>query len=613
VIFVLVPSIFGTFLAMKKSKREQTIYGMLYTSGSFESTNLLLSIPGIKACIKNAFTQQEMMDALVIHFGMVNLWTKIFTVEPGTEITYLPALRNANKRLFLYQSMLLLNSNSNMRYYIENHTELYGEPGRTTNTTVTEWKAAVKKSFGLNYYNDMMLEILEQYATFYWVYELQEQYMYGSSRLGSVQRNLPLVQQVLNSDSLLYYSYSNDSIRYMERGQKRYELSNHLGNVLAVVSDRKLVHCSNDELMWFEAQIVSVTDYYPFGMEIKERSWSVSSYRYGFNGQEKDDEVNGSGNSYAFKYRIHDPRLGRFLSVDPLSKEYAWNSTYAFAENSVLENMDFEGAEALNATSYTSRNSTGRILVLTVQNPSGPLNFILRASNGAAYATVFPSTGDKRADYARKLYRPNGGNAAVWIVSTQNRFNGFKSPSGKGYRPILWENSNDGTRTSRVEGTPTTTPVFGFGNQADYTVDNFANSMLQNDMQTKGRTRALTTAPTIPVTTTTTPVASIPHPDGGGTIDFAQTIITSQNVNITAQVTVNIQIKSKDVEAFSAIINKYRDDNPDYIIDVSINDDMKDNYTINSFTTTTATTTSTTTTQTTATDSSTGQAIPQGN
>jgi lipopolysaccharide export system protein LptC len=60
--------------------------------------------------------------------------------------------------------------------------------------------------------------------------------MYGSSRtstklstgLGSVQRNLPLVQQVLNSDSLLYYSYANDSIRYMERGQKRYELSNHL-------------------------------------------------------------------------------------------------------------------------------------------------------------------------------------------------------------------------------------------------------------------------------------------------------------------------------------------------------------------------------------------------
>jgi RHS repeat-associated protein len=269
---------------------------------------------------------------------VVNTWNKIFLTEPGTENSYLPALRNANKRLFLYQSMLLLNSNSNMRYYIENHTE--------PNSTVTEWKTAVKKSFGLNYYNDMMLEILEQYATFYWVYELQEQYMYGSSRLGSVQRNLPLVQQVLNSNSLIYYSYSNDSIRYMERGQKRFELSNHLGNVLAVVTDRKLVHCSNDELMWFEAQVVSVSDYYPFGMEIKERSWSVSAYRYGFNGKEKDSEgMGGGGATYDYGFRIYNPQLGKFLSVDPLFKSYPWYTPYQFAGNMPIAAIDLDGLE----------------------------------------------------------------------------------------------------------------------------------------------------------------------------------------------------------------------------------------------------------------------------
>jgi RHS repeat-associated protein len=322
-----------------------------------------------------------MMDALVIHFGMVNLWTKIFTVEPGTEITYLPALRNANKRLFLYQSMLLLNSNSNMRYYIENHTE--------PNSTVAEWKAAVKKSFGLNYYNDMTLEILEQYATFYWVYELQEQYMYGSSRLGSVQRNLPLVQQVLNSDSLLYYSYANDSIRYMERGQKRYELSNHtstklstgLGNVLAVVSDRKLVHCSNDELMWFEAQVVSVTvpimSGYPFGMEIKERSWSVSAYRYGFNGMERDDELKGSGNSYDFGARIYDSRLGRWLSVDIIDN--ASIGGYTFASNSPITFIDPDGNDEFifhkdGSTSYVKKSFWYNLFhkhVVKVEQPNG--------------------------------------------------------------------------------------------------------------------------------------------------------------------------------------------------------------------------------------------------
>ncbi|MCP4122892.1 MAG: hypothetical protein GY751_14165 [Bacteroidetes bacterium] len=58
-----------------------------------------------------------------------------------------------------------------------------------------------------------------------------------------------------------------------------------------------------------------------------------------------DDEVKGDCNSLAFKYRIHDPRLGRFLSVDPLASSYPWNSTYAFAENSVISGIDLEGME----------------------------------------------------------------------------------------------------------------------------------------------------------------------------------------------------------------------------------------------------------------------------
>jgi RHS repeat-associated protein len=127
----------------------------------------------------------------------------------------------------------------------------------------------------------------------------------------------------------------------MERGQKRYELSNHLGNVLAVVTDRKLVHCSNDELMWFEAQVVSVTDYYPFGMEIRERSWSVSAYRYGFNGKEKDSET--FDGAIAFEARIYDSRIGRFFSTDPREAEYAWQSTYAYFSNCPIAIIDHLG------------------------------------------------------------------------------------------------------------------------------------------------------------------------------------------------------------------------------------------------------------------------------
>ena len=68
-------------------------------------------------------------------------------------------------------------------------------------------------------------------------------------------------------------------------------------------------------------------------------------YRYGFQGQEKDNELKGSGNSLNYRYRMHDPRLGRFFSVDPLAGKYPWNSTYAFSENRVIDGVELEGLE----------------------------------------------------------------------------------------------------------------------------------------------------------------------------------------------------------------------------------------------------------------------------
>ena len=88
--------------------------------------------------------------------------------------------------------------------------------------------------------------------------------------------------------------------------------------------------------------------YYPFGMQIPGRKFTQgnSGYRYGFNGKENDNEVKGDGNQQDYGLRIYDPRLGRFLSVDPLAQSYPWNSTYAFAENKVIHCKDIDGGEA---------------------------------------------------------------------------------------------------------------------------------------------------------------------------------------------------------------------------------------------------------------------------
>lgn len=72
----------------------------------------------------------------------------------------------------------------------------------------------------------------------------------------------------------------------------------------------------------------------------------MGDQRHGFQGQEMDNEIKGEGNSINYKYRMHDPRLGRFFTLDPLRTEYPHNSPYAFSENRVIDRVELEGLQA---------------------------------------------------------------------------------------------------------------------------------------------------------------------------------------------------------------------------------------------------------------------------
>ncbi|MFL0070690.1 RHS repeat domain-containing protein, partial [Tenacibaculum maritimum] len=144
-------------------------------------------------------------------------------------------------------------------------------------------------------------------------------------------------------------------------GAKRYELANHLGNVINIVSDRKIIDDKGANLydtpsgktnLSFNPEIIGYNDYYPFGMLVPNRHGQADSYRYGFQGQEKDDEVKGEGNSINYKYRMHDPRIGRFFATDPLESVYPYNSPYAFSENQVIRFIELEGLEKAQPKGY---------------------------------------------------------------------------------------------------------------------------------------------------------------------------------------------------------------------------------------------------------------------
>jgi RHS repeat-associated protein len=105
----------------------------------------------------------------------------------------------------------------------------------------------------------------------------------------------------------------------------------------------------------YKPEVMSYSDYYPFLMKMPGRYDNASGYRYQGQGQEEDNEF--TEGRLVFEYRVHDPRIGRFLSVDPLRQQYAYNSTYAFAENRVIDGIDLEGKE------YSTTRSGEQLLV----------------------------------------------------------------------------------------------------------------------------------------------------------------------------------------------------------------------------------------------------------
>jgi RHS repeat-associated protein len=97
-------------------------------------------------------------------------------------------------------------------------------------------------------------------------------------------------------------------------------------------------------------------------------------YRFGYNGQEKVDEIAGIGNHYTFRFREYDPRTGRFWSFDPLAKKYPWNSPYAFAEGDVIRAIDLEGLEKLIVIGGADLQNTG-LAKTTLQTASDMQKF----------------------------------------------------------------------------------------------------------------------------------------------------------------------------------------------------------------------------------------------
>jgi RHS repeat-associated protein len=170
----------------------------------------------------------------------------------------------------------------------------------------------------------------------------------------------------------------------------------------------------------------------------RNSSFLREKYRYGFQNQEKDDEVKGEGNSVNYKYRMHDPRLGRFFAVDPLTKDYPHYSPYSFSGNIVIHNIELEGLENVH---YYLQNEQGE----WTKVPNWVDVYSDLDENVNCYLYTYPKGGVKKAVYksieqgGKDRWEHHGGTAPPELLRAHY-------DKDKGSTPSSYYNSRTGLK-----------------------------------------------------------------------------------------------------------------------------------------------------------------------
>lgn len=197
--------------------------------------------------------------------------------------------------------------------------------------------------------------------------ENHEYNLYGSSRVGTYATQ---------------YGFVGTNSVVLERvlGKRQYELSNHLGNVLTTITDQKYRVSTNTADYMYQPVVTSATDYFPFGMQIPGRTYTIKKYLYGFNGKEKFDAF--SNGDYDLGERFYSSRIGKPFSLDPLISFYPGYSPYSYSKNNPIKFIDFEGAAGSDNTAAKFYENKPKI-----DMNSAPLG---SAQNAAGYARNGP-------------------------------------------------------------------------------------------------------------------------------------------------------------------------------------------------------------------------------
>jgi len=214
----------------------------------------------------------------------------------------------------------------------------------------------------------------------------------------------------MSTNSISYYKTTKEPDIFTRIvGNKLYELNDHLGNVRATVSDRRLGE---------NADLRSSVMYYPFGMPIANRTQSLN-YRFGFNGKENDNEVNGNGRFQDYGFRSYMTDIARFASVDPLKGKYPGWTTYAFAQNSVIMGIDMDGLELMAVNPQSAAALNNYVNTVFQQSPKIAQLFQVQKQANGMYQPNLSLMTSARLEHllmSTQSTLPNETKAVAWMM-----------------------------------------------------------------------------------------------------------------------------------------------------------------------------------------------------
>src|SRR5690554_5452200 len=185
-------------------------------------------------------------------------------------------------------------------------------------------------------------------------YYLTERNIYGSSRLGTVKDPVNMV----NANPLPSYGIL---------GNRHYELSNHLGNVLTVISDIKYpLSSDNSTIDSYEVGISNVFDYSPFGAPLDGRTIENIFHQEGSGSQIPADTVELYNNNFDNPPATGSPYYSTEVTLDANLSNTKWTSSIG-----TFTNYNSTGAGSGKSIAISSASADTAYLVLTMDVANG--------------------------------------------------------------------------------------------------------------------------------------------------------------------------------------------------------------------------------------------------